>query len=33
MHHEVPAFRGADQAPDRSLPFLEVLLAFGNFMM
>ena len=26
MHYEIPAFRGADQATDRGLPFLEVLL-------
>ena len=28
MHYEIPAFRGADQATDRGLPFLEVLLGF-----
>jgi len=25
MHHEVPTFRGTDQAGYRSLPFLEIL--------
>jgi hypothetical protein len=30
MHQEVAAFRGADQATDRGLPFLEILLGFGQ---
>jgi hypothetical protein len=29
MHHEVPAFRGANQATDSGLPFLELLLGLG----
>ncbi len=31
MHQEIAAFRGADQAMDRGLPFLELLLGLGEF--
>jgi hypothetical protein len=31
VHHEVPALGGADQATNRGLPFLEVLLGLRRF--
>jgi hypothetical protein len=30
MHHEVPALGGADQAADRGLPFLKILVGLGQ---
>jgi hypothetical protein len=33
MHHEVPAFYGADQTSDCGLPFLELLLGLRQLMM